>query len=112
MFDGVCGAAVATINTLANKSSKTGGLKGMSDAIGGYGNIGVKVNGINGVISTFGGLGAIRDMRYQRIGDIKNADQILVLDDGRIAEQGNHETLMAKDGIYSKLYKSQFDALS
>ena len=47
-----------------------------------------------------------------RLSTIRSADQILVLDDGRIAEHGDHETLMAKDGIYSKLYKSQFDALS
>ena len=47
-----------------------------------------------------------------RLSTIRSADQILVLDGGRIAEQGNHETLMAKNGIYRKLYESQFDALS
>ena len=47
-----------------------------------------------------------------RLSTIRSADQILVLDGGRIAEQGDHETLMAKNGIYSKLYRSQFDALS
>ena len=47
-----------------------------------------------------------------RLSTIRSADQILVLDGGRIAEHGNHETLMAQDGIYRKLYESQFDSLT
>ena len=47
-----------------------------------------------------------------RLSTIRSADQILVLDGGSIAEQGNHDTLMAKNGIYRRLYESQFDALS
>ncbi|MGL5978679.1 MAG: ABC transporter ATP-binding protein [Erysipelotrichaceae bacterium] len=44
-----------------------------------------------------------------RLSTIRNADTILVLDKGDIVEQGNHDTLMAKDGFYAKLYASQFD---
>ncbi len=34
---------------------------------------------------------------------------IIVLDKGKIAEEGTHEALMAKEGIYAKLYKTQAD---
>lgn len=43
-----------------------------------------------------------------RLSTIKNADLILVLKDGDIVEQGNHETLMKKQGFYADLYNSQF----
>lgn len=43
-----------------------------------------------------------------RLSTIKNADLILVLRDGDIAEMGNHESLMAQNGFYSQLYNSQF----
>ena len=43
-----------------------------------------------------------------RLSTIKNADLILVLRDGDIAEMGNHESLMAQSGFYSQLYNSQF----
>ena len=43
-----------------------------------------------------------------RLSTIKNADLILVLRDGDIAEMGNHESLMAHSGFYSQLYNSQF----
>ncbi len=46
-----------------------------------------------------------------RLSTIKNADEILVLTSDGIAERGNHEVLLEKDGIYSKLYKSQFKDL-
>ena len=43
-----------------------------------------------------------------RLSTIRNADQILVLNQGEIIEQGNHETLLAIDGFYANLYNSQF----
>ena len=42
-----------------------------------------------------------------RISTIKNADQIIVLSEGEIAEQGNHALLMAKKGLYFELYEKQ-----
>ena len=44
-----------------------------------------------------------------RLSTIKNADLILVMKDGNIIEQGNHEELMAKNGAYAELYNSQFE---
>ncbi|MBR3661615.1 MAG: ABC transporter ATP-binding protein [Bacilli bacterium] len=44
-----------------------------------------------------------------RLSTIKNADLILVLDEGNIVEQGTHTELLAKNGFYAKLYNSQFD---
>lgn len=43
-----------------------------------------------------------------RLSTIKNADLILVLKDGNIVEQGNHDYLMSINGFYSNLYNSQF----
>lgn len=43
-----------------------------------------------------------------RLSTIKNADEIAVISDGQIIEQGNHETLMAMDGMYTQLYNLQF----
>ncbi len=43
-----------------------------------------------------------------RLSTIKNADLILVMKDGNIIEQGNHKTLMKKNGFYADLYNSQF----
>lgn len=45
-----------------------------------------------------------------RLSTIRNADLILVMKDGDIIEQGNHEELLAADGFYAGLYNSQFDA--
>lgn len=43
-----------------------------------------------------------------RLSTIRNADRILVMKDGRIIEQGTHESLMAQGGFYKELYNSQF----
>lgn len=43
-----------------------------------------------------------------RLSTIRNADMILVMKDGNIVEQGNHDTLLAKNGFYAELYNSQF----
>ena len=44
-----------------------------------------------------------------RLSTIKNADLIIVMDQGDIVEQGKHEELLAKNGFYAKLYNSQFE---
>ncbi len=44
-----------------------------------------------------------------RLSTIRDADVILVMRDGHIIEQGNHETLLEKGGFYAELYNSQFD---
>lgn len=43
-----------------------------------------------------------------RLSTIRNADTILVMENGDIVEVGNHETLLERDGAYAKLYNSQF----
>ena len=44
-----------------------------------------------------------------RLSTIRDADTILVMRDGHIIEQGNHESLLQKGGFYAELYNSQFD---
>jgi len=44
-----------------------------------------------------------------RLSTIQDADQILVMEAGNIVEQGTHETLLARGGLYAQLYNSQFD---
>lgn len=44
-----------------------------------------------------------------RLSTIRSADTILVMNQGRIIERGNHETLLAQNGFYTKLYNSQFE---
>jgi ATP-binding cassette subfamily B multidrug efflux pump len=44
-----------------------------------------------------------------RLSTIRDADIILVMNDGDIVEQGNHNELIAADGFYASLYKSQFE---
>ena len=43
-----------------------------------------------------------------RLSTIRNADLILVMKEGNIIEQGNHEEIMAQGGFYADLYNSQF----
>ena len=47
-----------------------------------------------------------------RLSTIKDADLILVMKDGDIIEQGNHQTLLEKNGFYATLYNSQFEDVS
>jgi len=47
-----------------------------------------------------------------RLSTIRSADNILVLDQGKVVEQGTHESLMAQKGFYCRLYQSQFDSVS
>ena len=42
-----------------------------------------------------------------RLSTIQNADRIIVFDDGKIIEDGNHQSLLAKDGAYAKLCQTQ-----
>ena len=47
-----------------------------------------------------------------RLSTIRSADHILVLNEGKVVEQGTHDSLMAQNGFYSSLYHSQFDSVS
>ena len=47
-----------------------------------------------------------------RLSTIRSADHILVLNDGQVVEQGTHDSLMAQNGFYRRLYESQFDSLA
>lgn len=51
-------------------------------------------------------------MIAHRLKTVRHADQILVIDSGRIAEQGTHEQLMAQDGIYRSFVASRREAAS
>lgn len=46
-----------------------------------------------------------------RLSTVENADNILVIDDGKIAEEGNHAQLLKKEGLYHSIYHSQFEVL-
>jgi ATP-binding cassette subfamily B protein len=42
-----------------------------------------------------------------RVSTVRNADQILVLDEGEVVERGNHDELVASGGLYAELYRKQ-----
>jgi ATP-binding cassette subfamily B protein len=44
----------------------------------------------------------------QRLSTVREADQILVIDDGRVVERGTHASLLAQHGLYAELYNTQF----
>ena len=46
-----------------------------------------------------------------RLSTIKNADEIVVIEDHKVSERGTHEELLASDGLYTRLYKAQFKSL-
>ncbi len=48
----------------------------------------------------------------QRLSTIKNANRIMVLKDGQIAEMGTHQELVALNGLYKRIYEAQFEALT
>ena len=53
--------------------------------------------------------GRTRFIIAHRLSTIRDADLILVMKDGDIIEQGNHEELLQKNGFYAELYNSQFE---
>ncbi len=60
-------------------------------------------------------LSALRDIRKgrtvlivsHRVSSVKDADHIIVLDEGKIVERGTHDSLLAHDGYYADLYRRQ-----
>lgn len=51
-------------------------------------------------------------MIAHKLSTIRNVDQILVLEDGKISQRGTHETLIAQRGLYKKLWDMQYQTSS
>jgi ATP-binding cassette subfamily B protein len=54
--------------------------------------------------------GAVTILVSHRFSTVRMADLIVVIDEGRIAETGSHDSLMARDGTYARLYRLQAGA--
>ncbi len=48
-------------------------------------------------------------MIAHRLSTVRRADQILVIDGGRVVERGTHDQLLAAGGVYNDLYRTQFE---
>jgi ATP-binding cassette subfamily B protein len=46
-----------------------------------------------------------------RLSTVRRADQILVIDNGRIVERGDHDSLISAGGLYAELYETQFETV-
>jgi ATP-binding cassette subfamily B protein len=57
-----------------------------------------------------GATGAVTVLVSHRFSSVRMADRIVVLADGRVAEEGTHAALMAADGAYARMYRQQSDA--
>ena len=59
------------------------------------------------VSNALDGLKCTRIVIAHRLSTIRNCDRILVMDDGKIVEEGSYDTLIAKDGFFAELVKRQ-----
>ena len=55
-------------------------------------------------------LKGLTEEQIKKVHECKNADEILVLEDGKIAEQGTHSELIEEGGIYARMYRIQSEA--
>ena len=66
---------------------------------------------VKATLSFFASQGKTVIVIAHRLCTVKNADSIIVIDKGKVAEIGNHSSLVASDGIYSRLWKEQFNEI-